>query len=43
MDPLTLIIVAVALMVIGTMLDSFALWGIAVGVAFWSGVLYTIA
>lgn len=42
-DPVILATVAVACAFLGTKLDSFALWGIAVGMFFWSGVLYSIA
>lgn len=42
MDPVTCLVTAVVLAVAGTKIDSFALWGISVGLFFWSGVLYSI-
>ena len=41
-DPQTLLFVAAVCFFIGTKLDSYALCGIAVGMMFWSGVLYSL-
>ena len=41
-DPVTLALVGVVLAVLGTRLNSFALWGMSIGLLFWSGVMYSL-
>jgi hypothetical protein len=42
MDPLTLLFAALACFVLSLKTNSFALSGIAVGLFFWSGLLYSL-
>jgi hypothetical protein len=43
MDPLTLLFAAIGCFVLSIRTNSFSLAGIAVGLFFWSGVMYSIA
>ena len=38
----TLLATGVVMALAGTKFDSMALWGISIGLLFWSGVLYSI-